>query len=112
MDGWHPIPIDTSTKTPPRTSRHTMAYEASIDDEGMGIADTEKNTEESNTNANEYIDGIHVTVEYPAKDAVAEHHAPTSHNRASLTMEGDESREGEEEPKETRRFSHQDKIQP
>ncbi|CAD6247692.1 unnamed protein product [Miscanthus lutarioriparius] len=67
-----------------------MAYEASIDDEGMGIADTE----ESNTNANEYIDGIHVTVEYPAKDAVAEHHAPTSHNRASLTMEGDESREG------------------
>jgi len=89
-----------------------MAYEASIDDEGMGIANTEKNTEESNTNANEYIDGIPVTVESPAKDVVAEHHAPTRHNRASLTMEGDESREGEEEPKETRRFSHQDKIQP
>ena len=85
-----------------------MAYETSIDDEGMGITDTE----ESNTNAKEYIDGIPVTVESPAKDAVAEHHAPTSHHRDSLTMEGDESKEAEEEPKETRRFSHLDKIQP
>ena len=86
-----------------------MAYETSIDDEGMGIADTE----ESNTNAKENFDGIPVSgVESPAKDAVAEHHAPTSHHRDSLTMEGDESREAEEEPKETRRFSHLDKIQP
>jgi hypothetical protein len=79
-----------------------MAYEASIDDEGMDIADTEKKTEESNTNAKEYLDGIPVTVESPAKDAIAKHHAPTNHNRASLTLEGDESREAEEEPKETR----------
>jgi hypothetical protein len=79
-----------------------MAYETSIDNEGMGIADTEKNTKKLNTNAKEYIDGIPITVESPAKDVVAEHHAPTSHHRVSLTMEGDESREAEEEPKETR----------
>jgi hypothetical protein len=55
-----------------------MACETSVVDEGMGIADTEKNTEESNTNAKENIDSIPVTVESPAEDAITEHHAPTS----------------------------------
>ncbi|CAD6251266.1 unnamed protein product [Miscanthus lutarioriparius] len=74
-----------------------MAYETSTVDEGMGIADTEKNTEGSNTNAKENFDGIPVSVESPAKDAVAEHHTPTSHHRYSHTIEGDGSREAVED---------------
>jgi hypothetical protein len=63
----------------------------------MGIAGTEKNTEESNTNAKENFDGIPVNVECPAKDAVAEHRAPTSHHRYSHTIEEDGSREAVED---------------
>jgi hypothetical protein len=58
-----------------------MACETSIVDEGMGIADTEKNTEESNTNTKENIDGIPVIVESPAEDAITGHHAPSSQRR-------------------------------
>jgi hypothetical protein len=61
-----------------------MACETIVVNEGMGIADTEKNTEESNTNTKENIDGIPITVESPAEDAISGHYTPTSTTETRL----------------------------
>jgi hypothetical protein len=54
-----------------------MASKISITGYSMGTADTERNTEETNTDTNESSKGKPVTVEPPTKDVVDEHHAHT-----------------------------------
>jgi hypothetical protein len=54
-----------------------MASKISITGYSMGTTDTERNTEETNTDANENSKGKPITVETPAKVIIDEHHAHT-----------------------------------
>jgi hypothetical protein len=76
-----------------------MASEISITEYSMGTADTERDIEGTNTDANENSKGKPVTVKTPAKDVVDKHHAHTRQHRDSLTMDRDDSREALEEQK-------------
>jgi hypothetical protein len=76
-----------------------MASEISITGYSMATANTERNIEKTNTDANENSKGKPVTAETPAKDVVDKHHAHTRQHRDSLTMDRDDSREALEEQK-------------